>query len=122
MKKSGYVALVLGTVSSVLFALGMCMALLKEWNAFVPGIIAGCAGLLLGLITVLIWRRMENIPPIKVSKKAMLVIAVVVIGTLALGIGMCFVMIWEKLVPGIIIGLVGILAFLCLIPITKELK
>lgn len=37
MKKSSFVALVLGTVSLVLFALGMCMALIPEWNAFHSG-------------------------------------------------------------------------------------
>lgn len=33
MKKSSFVAMVLGTVSVVLFALRMCMALIPEWNA-----------------------------------------------------------------------------------------
>ena len=42
MKKSSFVAMVLGTVSVVLFALGMCMALIPEWNAFQPGIVVGC--------------------------------------------------------------------------------
>lgn len=36
MKKSSFAAMVLGTVSVVLFALGMCMALIPEWNAFMP--------------------------------------------------------------------------------------
>lgn len=56
MKKSSFVAMVLGTVSVVLFALGMCMALIPEWNAFKPGVIFGCVGLLLGLITLIVWR------------------------------------------------------------------
>lgn len=34
MKKSSFVALVLGTVSIVLFSLGVCMALIPEWNTF----------------------------------------------------------------------------------------
>ena len=50
MKKSSFAAMVLGTVSVVLFALGMCMALIPEWNAFYPGIVFGCVGLLLGLV------------------------------------------------------------------------
>ena len=52
MKKSSLTAMVLGTVSGVLFALGICMALIPEWEAFVPGIICGCVGLLLGIITL----------------------------------------------------------------------
>jgi len=55
MKKSSFVALVLGTISAVLFALGMCMALLPEWNAFREGVIFGCIGLVLGLVTALVW-------------------------------------------------------------------
>lgn len=37
MKKSSFVTMLLGTVSGMLFALGMCMALIPEWNAFKPG-------------------------------------------------------------------------------------
>ena len=90
MKKSNFVALVLGTVSGVLFALGMCMALLPEWNAFKPGIIFGTIGILLGLITVLVWRKMENKAPIKVSGKTLGVIVLSIVGALLLGVGMCF--------------------------------
>lgn len=42
MKKSGFIALILGTVSGVLFALGMCMALLPEWDAFTEGVLSAC--------------------------------------------------------------------------------
>lgn len=37
MKKSTFVAMILGTIGGILFALGMCMALIPEWNAFRPG-------------------------------------------------------------------------------------
>lgn len=114
--------MVLGTVSGVLFALGMCMALLSEWNAFKPGIIFGCVGLLLGMITVMIWRKMEGKQPVHLSGKAVLTAAVGMIGALALGIGMCFSMVWEQMALGIVIGLVGIVVLLCLIPLTKGIK
>ena len=52
MKKSSFTALMLGTVSGVLFALGFCMALIPEWNAFKPGIVFGSVGLLLSLIHI----------------------------------------------------------------------
>ena len=45
-----------------------------------------------------------------------------VIGALALGVGMCFCMVWGKMVVGIIIGLAGIVILLCLVPLTKGLK
>lgn len=122
MKKSSFVAMVLGTVSVILFALGMCMALIPEWDAFKPGVIFGCIGLLLGLVTLIVWRRMEHKEPIRFSVKTILTIIVGVIGALALGIGMCFSMVWGKMVMGIIIGLVGIVVLFCLIPLTKGIK
>lgn len=122
MKKSSFMALIMGTVSGVLFALGMCMALLPEWDAFKQGIIFGCAGLILGLITFFVWRKMEKKAPVKVAKKDILAIVVGIIGALLLGIGMCFVMVWDKITVGIIIGIVGIAALLSLIPIKKGFK
>lgn len=122
MKKSSFVATVLGTVSGVLFALGMCMALIPEWNAFQQGVVFGCIGLLLGLITLVVWRRMEHKTPVKLSGKTVLTVIVGIIGALALGVGMCFSMVWGKMVVGIVIGLAGIVILLFLIPLTKGIK
>ena len=114
--------MILGTVSVVLFALGMCMALIPEWNAFKPGVIFGCVGLLLGLITLIVWRRMEHKEPLHIAGKTVLTIVVGVVGALALGVGMCFSMVWGKMIMGVVIGLVGIVVLLCLIPVTKGIK
>lgn len=122
MKKSSFITLVLGTISGMLFAIGMCMALLPEWNAFKPGIVLGAVGLVLGLITIAIWRKMTHKEPIHISGKNILAIIVGIIGALALGVGMCFCMVWNKMVMGILIGIVGIVILLCLIPLTKGLK
>ncbi len=122
MKKSSFVAMILGTVSCIFFALGMCMAMLPEWNAFRPGVIIGCVGLLFTLITVIVWRKMEHKSPVKITGKAILTIVIGILGALALGVGMSFVMVWGNLIPGIIIGLAGIVLLLCLIPICKGLK
>ncbi|MGN0114460.1 MAG: hypothetical protein ACI396_03975 [Acutalibacteraceae bacterium] len=122
MKKSSFAAMILGTVSGVLFALGMCMALISEWNAFMPGVIFGAVGLSLGLITIIVWRKMEHKSPIKLSGKAVLSVIIGIIGALALGVGMCFCMVWNKLILGVIIGLIGIVLLLCLIPLIKGIK
>lgn len=122
MKKSSFVAMLLGTVSGMLFALGMCMALISDWNAFGPGVVLGCAGVVLGLVTVAICRHMEHKQPIRVSGKAVLSIAVGIVGALALGVGMCFTMVWDKLALGIGIGLVGIVVLLCLVPLTRGIR
>ena len=122
MKKSNFVAMLLGTVSGVLFALGLCMTLISEWDSFEPGIVFGCSGILLGLVTVLVWRKMEHKQPVHVSGKTVFIIVVGIVGALALGVGMCFSMVWNEMVTGIVIGLVGILLLLCLIPLTKGIK
>ena len=122
MKKSSFVAMVLGTIGSVLFALGMCMALLPEWNSFREGIVFGVIGLVIGLITILVWRRMEGKKPVKVNFKNVLFILFGIVGALVLGLGMCFCLVWQNIVVGTIIGLVGIIMLLSLIPIVKGIK
>ncbi len=122
MKKSSFTAMVMGIVSCIFFALGMCMAMIEEWNAFRPGIVVGCVGLIFALLTVIVWRKMEHKAPIKVTGKAILTAVAGIIGALVLGVGMCFCMVWGNMIPGIAIGLVGIVMLLCLIPLCKGLK
>ena len=122
MKKSSFVAMILGTIGGVLFALGMCMAMLPEWNAFRPGVICGLMGAVILLVAVFVWRRMEHKTPIHLSAKTVGTVFLGVVGALALGLGMSFVMVWGQLVYGVIIGLVGIVLLMMLIPICKGLQ
>lgn len=121
MKKSNFVAMILGTIGMVFFALGMCMALIPEWGMFQQGIVAGVVGLVVLLITLIVWRRMEGKEPIKVSGKTVGTIVLAIFGALLFGVGMCLSMVFGKMVLGVIIGLVGIVALLMLIPLTKGL-
>ena len=122
MKKSNFVALILGTIGVVFFALGMCMALLPEWGMFQQGIVCGVIGLVVLLITVLVWRRMEGKAPIHLNAKTVGAVVVGVLGALLLGAGMCLTMVLGKMVLGIAIGLVGIVVLLMLIPLVKGLQ
>ena len=122
MKKSNFVALILGTVGGVFFALGMCMALLPEWGMFQQGIVAGVIGMLVLLVDLVIWRKMEGKEPIKLSGKVVGSIAVGVVGALLLGVGMCLSMVFGKMILGIGIGLVGIVVLLMLIPMTVGIR
>lgn len=119
MKKSNFVALILGTIGGVFFALGMCMALIEEWGMFNKGIVVGVVGLVILLITLLVWRKMEGKGPIQLNAKTVGSVVVGMIGALLLGVGMCLTMVFSKMVLGIVIGLVGIVALLMLIPLTK---
>ena len=123
MKKSNFVALILGTIGVVFFALGMCMALLPEWGMFNQGIVCGIVGLAVLLATVLIWRKMEGKAPIKLNAKTVGAVVVVgVLGALLLGVGMCLSMVFGKMLLGIVIGLVGIVVLLMLIPLTRGVR
>lgn len=122
MKKSSFVALVLGTVSGVLFALGMCMALLPEWNAFTEGIVFGAVGIVLSLITALIWCKMENKKLPKMSGKNLFRTIYAVIAVLVLGVGLCMCLVWQQIVGSTLVGLLGILMLIALIPMIKGIQ
>lgn len=122
MKKSTLVAMILGTVGGVFFALGMCMALLPEWGMFNQGIACGVIGLVILLVDLLIWRRMEGKAPIHVTPKAVGTVVVGVLGALLLGVGMCLSMVFGNMVLGIAVGIAGVVVLLLLIPLVKGIR
>lgn len=122
MKKSTFVATILGTIGGILFALGMCMMLIPEWNAFNQGVIMGAIGLVVLLIMVVVWRKMEHKEPIKLSGKTIGATLIGIVGALLLGVGMCLTMVGGQMVIGIVIGITGIVVLICLIPFIKGLK
>ena len=122
MKKKNFVSMIMGTVGGILFAIGMCMCLLPQWNAFNQGIVMGAAGAVILLAMLIVRRRMEGKPAVNLNGKAVGTILFGIVGALALGVGMCMVMVWNMLIQGILVGLVGIVLLLCLIPIVKGLE
>ena len=99
MKKSTFATLVLGIIGGLLFSLGMCMALLPEWEMFNEGVIMGAAGAVVLLITWIVHRKASGKAPVKLSFKTIL-----------------------KILYGIIAGIVGIVLLLCLIPMCIGFK
>ena len=122
MKKKDFVTLILSTVGGILFALGTCMALLPEWEAMNQGIVIGVVGAVVLLAMVPVRRRMDGKPAIVFSGKAIGTTLLGIAGAIALGVGMCMTMIWDMMIPGIAVGIVGIVLLLCLIPVIKGLK
>ena len=122
MKKSSFVALLMGTISGVLFALGMCMALLPEWNAFWEGVAFGGVGMVLGVVTLLVWCKMEHKKMPKLNGKNVFRICYSVVSILILGAGMCLCLVWEMFVWGTLVGLLGIVMLMALIPMIKGIK
>lgn len=125
MKKENFLSMILGTIGVILFAIGMCMCMIEEWNAFQQGVIVGAIGLVILLIMLIVRRKMQGKPVIKLNLNAKTIGKIIlgVAGTLALGIGMCMTMVWEGfMVQGIITGIAGIFLLLSLIPICRGIK
>ncbi len=116
MKKSSVAAIsVMGTVGGLLLAIGMCMCLLPEWNAFTPGVILAVLG---AVVLVSIW---------PVSRKALAhltggyVAATLLglVGAVALGIGLvnCLQTVTTF---GLVVGIVGIVLLLTAILVGRR--
>lgn len=121
MKKSVFVNLVVGVVGGLLFSLGMCMCLLPEWNAFDLGVICTAVGGIILLIqSIVAWLRSGR--KIRIDWKLAGKILYGVFAALVFGAGLCMIMVWQMMLPGIAVGIVGILLLLGLIPMFMGLK
>ncbi len=121
MTKKNFITLLIGAVSGMLFAIGMCMCLLPEWNAFVPGVVlasvGGVALLILGGVRWVMSGRKLHIDWHLIGR-----IAFGVLGALTLGVGMCLVMVWNHLFGGLAVGIVGLVLLICLVPMCLGFK
>lgn len=123
MEKKNFITLVLGTVGGLLFALGMCMCLLPEWNLFEVGVGCTAVGLIVIIATIIAYRKMSGAAPIKLNWKVVGKVLYGVVSSLVLGAGMSFVLVFDgMMIPGILLGIVGIVMLLFLIPMCVGLK
>lgn len=123
MTKKNFLFLVLTVVGGLLFSLGMCMCLLPEWNAFTPGVVVTALGALVLLAIALVRWIMAGKPVAKVDWNKVGKAAYCIAALLVLGAGMAMIMAFEGLmVPGMIVGVIGIVLALGMIPVFKGLK
>ena len=112
MKKSGIVILsVLGTVGGLLLALGMCMCLLPEWNAFVPGVALAAIG---GVALLSIWpiyRSVSGKGAPRITGLHVVSALLALVGALALGIGLVNCL-GTVTTFGLAVGIAGIVLLL----------
>ena len=128
MKKETLLEIILGTIGGLIFALGICMGLIPEWDLLKEGIIVGIIGFIILLCIIPIYRK--NHPKTKVNKKtdwgiiATWIIGVV--GSLVMGYGMSKVMIGETnktdMIIGIITGIIGLIICVLNYPIYSYIK
>lgn len=123
MEKKNFVTLIMGVVGGLLFSIGMCMCLIPEWDAFNVGVVCGVIGAVVLLATLIYYRKKSGKQPVKVNAKLVGKILYGIFATLVFGLGMCMVMVFDgMMIPGIIVGVVGIVLLLCLIPMCAGLK
>ena len=122
MKKKDFISLILSVMGVICFALGMCMSMISEWKAFDQGIVLGVVGLVILLMMLAIRRRMEGKPIVRISGKTIGILLLGVAGILALGIGLCMTIIWNRMASGILVGLIGIVLLVCLVPLIKGIE
>lgn len=123
MEKKNFITLVLGVIGGMLFSLGMCMCLLPEWGSFNQGVITGVAGMAVLLLTFIVYRKMSGAKPVKVNIKLVGKVVYGLFSVLVFGAGMCLTMAYEgMMIPGIIVGIIGIVLMLMLIPMCIGLK
>ena len=121
MKKSTFIHLIAGTIGGLLFALGMCMCLLPEWNAFEIGVVCtAIGGVSLLIQSIVAWVRSGR--KIHINWKLTGKILYGVLASLVLGVGMCMIMVWNLMLPGIAVGIIGIVMLMMLIPMFVGLK
>ena len=123
MKKNSFIALVLTVLGILVFGVGMCMCLIPEWNLFKPGVVVTAIGLIFLIVLGLVrWFRAGR-PVAKVNPKRLGITVYGIVAALVLGVGMCMVLVFEgMMLYGIIVGVVGILMLLGLIPMIKGFK
>ena len=127
MKKETLLEIILGTIGGLVFAIGMCMCLIPEWNMFRTGVIVAIIGfvILLGIIPV----HRKSHPrkqhgPIDWGLVATWAIGVV--GSLIMGFGMSRIMVGEAsttdMIVGLITGVVGLVICVLNYPIYAYIK
>ncbi len=127
MKKETLLEIILGTVGGLIFAVGMCMCLLPEWNLMVPGVIASIVGFIVLLCIIPIYKKNR---PKKAPKKTdwgmVATFIIGVVGSLLMGFGMSRIMVGEPtqgdFILGIAVGVVGLLVCVLNYPVYAYLK
>ena len=126
MKKETLIEIILGTVGGLVFAFGMCMALIEEWNLLVPGIITGIIGAIILLCIFPVYRKSHPKKEHKPIDKGLLATWIIgIVGSLVMGFGMSRVLVDGENgldILGMICGIIGLIICVLNYPIYSYLK
>ncbi len=127
MKKETLLEIILGTIGGLVFAIGMCMCLIPEWELFKVGVVVAILGFIILLCIIPVYRNnhpKKEHEPINFGIVFTWIIGIV--GALVMGFGMSKVMVNEPdkidLLIGIVTGILGLLICVLNYPIYSYLK
>lgn len=127
MKKETLLEIVLGTIGGLVFAIGMCMSLIPEWNLFSTGVVVAIVGFMILLCIIPVYRKSrpkKEAKPINWGFVFAWIIGVV--GALIMGFGMSKTMVdgstQQEMIIGIITGIIGLVICVLDYPIYSYLK
>ena len=127
MKKETLLEIILGTIGGLIFAVGMCMCLIPEWNLFKVGVTVAIIGFIVLLCIIPVYRKehpkKEHTP---INWKIVFAWIIGIVGALIMGFGMSKVMIEDAtkndMILGIITGVIGLIVCVLDYPIYSYLK
>ena len=127
MKKDTLLEIIVGTIGGLIFAIGMCMCLIPEWNLLKLGIVVSVIGFLVLLLIIPIYRSSH---PKKehesVNIEILLAWIIGIVGALIMGFGMSKVMRENPnqvdIILGMTTGVIGLLVCVLDYPIYTYLN
>ena len=127
MKKDTLLEIILGTVGGLIFAIGMCMCLIPEWNMFTVGVIVAIVGFIVLLCIIPIYRKSHSKKEHKPIDKGLLATWIIgIVGSLVMGFGMSKVLVdgasQYDMILGMVFGIIGLLVCVLNYPIYSYLK
>lgn len=127
MKKETLLEIILGTIGGLVFAIGMCMCLVTEWNMLVPGAVVAAIGFIILLCIIPVYRKDHPRKPHgPINWGIVLTFVVGIVGSLIMGFGMSKILVGEPsqtdMIVGMITGVVGLVICVLNYPIYSYIK
>lgn len=127
MKKDTLLEIILGTIGGLIFAIGMCMCLIPEWNLFKAGVGVSIVGFIILLLIIPVYRKSHPKKEHKVANWDIMGAWIIgLVGALIMGFGMSKVMVENvnqvDMIVGLVTGIVGLIICVMVYPVYAYIK